>query len=623
MSFNPAALLFSALSAMTPTPNGEPTPRPMSEGAKRRSEREWQEKEIRRCKRSFLYFCARYLWIVTKKSGLIRFALNPAQKLILRAVEEHSWVAILKARQLGSSTFLAAYYFWRTLFRPRHRCLVVAHVRTTAETIFDIYRTYYDNLPDWMRDFFRLDTANKGEMRFAKPHGGYIRVTTARSPEAKGSTYQSIHATEVSEYPDLVETAGDIFNTASADAVVVLETTANGINEFYDLWRSGQSEASGGGVTWKRLFLSWLLDPEYTGALKADELDEWETKYLREHPEVGLGRMGWVRQTLRKNCVGNEAKFFSHYPSNPEEAFLTSGRPFFYYSFKDVKLPGEHETPLPDFIEYEPPKPWRTYTMGVDTATGDAGDDADRSAFVVLDVTERTKPRTVATFAGRIGVIAYAIEVERVARVYNAMAVVEANSVGVTVCEYLLEVAYPWLYMRTVHDKTTDRFEERCGYSTQGASRWLMLNAMAQLLITGALDVVCPRIKDECNSFVHGPRGRPEAAAGKHDDLVFATALAIQGMDQVVDLQRTANAEKKPRGVREILEWEAATGEIYDPRDWKDTDEEAEARIPKSGLLSLLAAKGRGGGQAIPTRLNEAARRIVEGGTVRQLTHAS
>ena len=65
-------------------------------------------KEIKRCREDFGYFCTKYLKIVTKDSKLAPLALNKAQVAILDGVELDNNRMLLKARQLGSTTAIAA-----------------------------------------------------------------------------------------------------------------------------------------------------------------------------------------------------------------------------------------------------------------------------------------------------------------------------------------------------------------------------------------------------------------------------------------------------------------------------------------------------------------------------------
>ena len=107
------------------------------------------EEELRRCASDFLYFC-RHLKIVDKKAKLITFKPNAAQHRLISAIEDNPWVFDLKARQMGGTTGIAAYAFWHAYFRPNFRVGVMAQSRESAEQIFEIYKRFYDNLPQWL-----------------------------------------------------------------------------------------------------------------------------------------------------------------------------------------------------------------------------------------------------------------------------------------------------------------------------------------------------------------------------------------------------------------------------------------------------------------------------------------
>ena len=94
----------------------------------------------------------------------------------------------------------------------------------------------------------------------------------------------------------------------------------------------------------------------------------------------------------------------------------------------------------------------------------------------------------------------------------------------------------------------------------------------------------------EMNTFVYNDKGKPEADSGKHDDLVFATGLALVGIDQADDFEEEVQREAMPRTTREILEWECQTGKFFNKsRDqfWDSknnwTDQDTQSPIAKLG----------------------------------------
>ena len=104
--------------------------------------------EVERCKKDFIYFAEKYLRILDKDEKLSPLVFNTAQSRLHRKLEEgEGFIKILKARQLGSSTYIAARFFWEALFNPNTRVAVIAHSDAGVKNIFNIYQRFYTNLP--------------------------------------------------------------------------------------------------------------------------------------------------------------------------------------------------------------------------------------------------------------------------------------------------------------------------------------------------------------------------------------------------------------------------------------------------------------------------------------------
>jgi hypothetical protein len=57
---------------------------------------------------------------------------------------------VLKARQVGITTYVAARYFLQTITRPGTLTVQVAHSQESAEAIFNIVQRFWENLPKAM-----------------------------------------------------------------------------------------------------------------------------------------------------------------------------------------------------------------------------------------------------------------------------------------------------------------------------------------------------------------------------------------------------------------------------------------------------------------------------------------
>mgnify|MGYP003152389970 FL=1 len=77
------------------------------------------------------------------------------------------------------------------------------------------------------------------------------------------------------------------------------------------------------------------------------------------------------------------------------------------------------------------------------------------------------------------------------------------------------------------------------------------------------LKVTDERLKDEINTFVFSTANKPQAEIGRHDDMIFACALSLIGMEQVDHVKDEVRRDLRPTNVSQVLEYEIATGQLY------------------------------------------------------------
>ena len=103
------------------------------------------------------YFAEHCLKLRPKSGSLAPFIFNPAQLELHRQIEEQKArtgkvrCIILKGRQLGISTYVAARFFHRCLFEPGLRTFILGHERRASTNLFEMVKRYYENLPDDVR----------------------------------------------------------------------------------------------------------------------------------------------------------------------------------------------------------------------------------------------------------------------------------------------------------------------------------------------------------------------------------------------------------------------------------------------------------------------------------------
>ena len=99
--------------------------------------------------------------------GFIPFEFNSAQHIINDAVENQLRergkvrVIILKARQMGISTWATSRVFWRAYLNPHHKSVVMAHDAATSDALFNMSRNIIDCMPPLFRPAFKKSNAKE------------------------------------------------------------------------------------------------------------------------------------------------------------------------------------------------------------------------------------------------------------------------------------------------------------------------------------------------------------------------------------------------------------------------------------------------------------------------------
>ena len=172
----------------------------------------------------------------------LQFKLRPIQKLLLK----HIWFlnVILKARQLGVTTFFCIFFLDECLFNGVE-CALIAHTEVAAKLIFEKKIKYaWDNLEDFIKEQYELKTDTKHELCFnLKSNNRESRIyvsTTLRS-----GTVQRLHISELSTIDQMFPIkAGEIksgaLNMVHSKQIVTIESTARVAAEYLGIYANCQ-----------------------------------------------------------------------------------------------------------------------------------------------------------------------------------------------------------------------------------------------------------------------------------------------------------------------------------------------------------------------------------------------
>jgi hypothetical protein len=533
---------------------------------------------IQRYRDNFPQFASSQLWIITKEGTLDLFKLNRAQKRLWQIVKqkledgEPVRIYILKARQLGFSTLISGIIFWFVALHKYKTCLMVSHDLQSAEQILNKLKTFWTRMTKQIRPDQKLSNRKELYLTNKKGTGNESRVVVQTADNVHLGASMTIHAAHLSEFARYEKIQANVRLAWATleqtvpykpNTMIFLETTAWGFGFAKDVWDDPDN-----GFT--KLFISWVAGDEYTSdepllegelfdvpdspygdevtirGIVRKELRFWYPEEAKEETWVeveSLKRLRWRREKIHGGFNGDIALFQQEYPITPQEAFLTSGSAVFdNLKLSDI-MTTLREEPAPEryrwdndaqtfypaprsgqLLEWSPPERGRSYLIGVDVSEGLI--DGDESAVQVLETPSMSQ---VARWSGLISPDDLADLVGWLGHRYNTAAVcVEVNGPGyATNLRLAKQLYYPLIYRREVHDSTKIGFQKKWGFQTNKQTKQILIGTLREAL---AKDTILIRDIETAKQMAHYVLNNEkyEAAAGYHDDMVMALALALQ-----------------------------------------------------------------------------------------------
>jgi hypothetical protein len=425
---------------------------------------------------------------------------------------------VLKARQMGLTTWSAARFFLKTITQPGTLTLEVAHTQEAAEEIFRIVHRFVDCLPEGLRTGpLATSRANVRQIVFPKLDTQYRVVTAGDRNAGRGLTVQNLHCSELARWPgDAAETLAGLRASMAPGAELILESTPDGLGGcFHEEWEKATETGT------VRHFFPWWLEKRYRAQAVAIATLTVEEQELIDRRGLTLEQVGFRRQ-IRANFRGLARQ---EYAESEENCFLASGNSIFELG----AIEGRLDT-LPPSVEQRwngeleiwlPPLPGKEYLVAVDPAGG--GSEGDYSAAQVLEMETGMQ---CAEYAGHAGGLELARLVTKLAGEYNhAWLVVERNNHGSGVLALADSVCgYGRIYQQG----------GEAGWLTTSLSRPAALARLDAGLVDEPGRFHSKRLLAECRSFVRQPNGNTGARPGTHDDRVMAMAIALGARDELL-----------------------------------------------------------------------------------------
>lgn len=448
--------------------------------------------------------------IKTKDRKFVPFVLNDAQKHLYNALvrDMAKRVIILKARQLGFSTAVCAFFYHDTVMNPGTVSMIIGYNREMTAELLEKIKLFYSTTPKEFRPTIQYNS--RYEMSFPKIQSKII-VLPSTETVGRGYTPNNLLCTELAFWDKADEKMASLEASVPIDGRIIVESTPNGIgNTYHEMWAK-----------------------EDNGYTKLEY--GWWWGYSEEQIE-----------TIRKR-INNPQKFSQEYGLE----FLTSGRMVFdrdalLRQRKNILRVGDPvKWMLPDgekdgrvFVHdnlriYHPPVAGRQYVFGVDTSEGVDG--GDYSAVTVFD---RRTGEEVAFYRGLMAPDQLAQNLDKWGRYYNkALMVVEINNHGLTTVTELKRLLYPSLYFRPAKfDTLSQEWSEKMGWRTTPVTKPYLIDELNKALRDDVLTLHSKETLDEMLTYVYNENNEMEPMTKKyHDDCIMATGISFQGFKVLYD----------------------------------------------------------------------------------------
>jgi len=449
-----------------------------------------------------ILFCSR-LTIVDKRGRPTKLKLRSEQIQIIQALIAGDDTLILKPRQIGSTTAVAAYFFWKWYTAASPETYVsLSHKLASAKHILAIQQRFFEGLPKVLKRALRV--SNTTTLTLADTGATLMAASAEGKGGLRSFTATGLHISEFAFTPHADELKATAISALNGGQLCI-ESTANffgdPLHKEIELWEAEL-------VEWNFLFFPWTDHIEYS----TDPTDDFECD-----PDMGLspGQQYWAARMIGK--LG-ESSFRREYPLSVDDAYAqTSGAWIESDSLKDIQVVKlEAEGGQLSNVDHND-----RYAIGVDAGAGTGG---DYSALVVVSAS--TGQPVDIRRSNRMSPTEWAeVVADASAKWKDAKVLVESNGTwgGVIITELKHSGVPLW--------KDTEGRD----WMTNAQSKPMMLECVKDTISRGALSILDSWTIGELRSFKVDDRGNPFCPRGgvHHGDTVIALALALQCLKKV------------------------------------------------------------------------------------------
>lgn len=458
------------------------------------------QKEILKCGRDPVYFINTYAKVSHPIRGPIPFKTYQFQDEALKNFIDYRFNVVLKARQLGLSTIVAAYIAWLMLFHRDKNVLVLATKLLSAANLVKKVKYIIKNLPTWL---IIADISIDNRNSFELSNGSQIKASATSGDAGRSEALSLMVLDEAAFIEGMDDLWTGVYPTLATGGRCIAISTPNGVgNWFHQTYVGAEALVNDFHPT----KLHWSVHPDRDQEWFESETKNFDRRKIAQEYECSFNASG---ETV---IAPEDVEYYLEKTSDPKHR---SGIDRNYWIWK----------------EYDPN---HGYALIADVARGDG---SDYSVFHVMNV---DTIEVVAEYQGKMATDDYARFLFNCGKEYgNCMIVIENNNIGYAVLKDLINMGYPNVFhsVKGTNEHIDQALAESSsnsvpGFTTSYKSRPLIISKLEEFIRNKALKLNSKRVINELNTFVWH-NGKPQAMRGYNDDLIMSLAIACWIKDTV------------------------------------------------------------------------------------------
>ena len=275
-------------------------------------------------------FAREALVIRPAEGAAMPFTFNSVQKKLHARLENQRAetgrvrAVILKARQLGISTYVGARFYHRMRHDPGFRTIIMTHRDDSNLQLAEMIDRYYENDPD--PPTTKVNAS--GSLVFDNDSGSTVMVAgPVKTGAGRAFTFQLAHLSELAFWKQASEHMSALMRTIhKVDGTeIIMESTAQGSTGVF---HANAMAARQGVGDYELLFFPWFDHDAYRINPPADWKPNDAIREMGERFHLGRDQMYWAQSENTQMAIDDGEsvdeicwRFRQEYPTTVDEAF--------------------------------------------------------------------------------------------------------------------------------------------------------------------------------------------------------------------------------------------------------------------------------------------------------------